>query len=398
MVDKEKEEFKKQINDYLSQIVTDYAAENITYEEARDIVGTISDMQINNMDEDIAVASGSLSTLKASKTAYKNGIIQMEKENYIGAMEYFEAVIETDINYEDANKKLVEAGTLQYNKIKEEMLAEAENFIKNTDYKSAFDLIENFKNENNIVDEDLDKIHDAYIKDYIKIVTGKVDDLIANKDFITAFDVVSNASATIECDEFSALYEKIKSDYVLIIKEKVEDLINNEDYLQAINILNNAQEIVDSEEFAELKTRIEQEKPVYLSDLKYQTSNQFELIEEGEVITDTIGNTYTPNGNLYEMTNSNDGWNENNGSVEYYLGYSYSKMYFKVAVDDISSNISSVMTIYGDDVALYTLNLDRKTVPTEVVIDVSNVNYLSINLAGASDGNITAIIFDGYLE
>ena len=209
---------------------------------------------------------------------------------------------------------------------------------------------------------------------------------------------VSNASATIECDEFSALYEKIKSDYVLIIKEKVEDLINNEDYLQAINILNNAQEIVDSEEFAELKTRIEQEKPVYLSDLKYQTSNQFELIEEGEVITDTIGNTYTPNGNLYEMTNSNDGWNENNGSVEYYLGYSYSKMYFKVAVDDISSNISSVMTIYGDDVALYTLNLDRKTVPTEVVIDVSNVNYLSINLAGASDGNITAIIFDGYLE
>ena len=48
---------------------------------------------------------------------------------------------------------------------------------------------------------------------------------------------------------------------------------------------------------------------------------------------------------------------------------------------------------------LYTLNLNRKTVPTEVVIDVSKVNYLSIKMSGVSDdGSVVAIISNGYFE
>ena len=106
-----------------------------------------------------------------------------------------------------------------------------------------------------------------------------------------------------------------------------------------------------------------------------------------------------PDGNLYEMTNTDDGWNEHQGNVDYYLGYGYNKIHFNVAVDDVSNDISSVLTVYGDDVVLYTLNLNRKTVPTEVVIDVSKVNYLSIKMSGVSDdGSVVAIISNGYFE
>lgn len=53
--DNEKEEFKKQLREYLSQIVTDYAAGTMTYEDAKSTIATISDMQVQKMDEDVAM-------------------------------------------------------------------------------------------------------------------------------------------------------------------------------------------------------------------------------------------------------------------------------------------------------------------------------------------------------
>lgn len=395
--DKEKDKFKKQIREYLSQLVTDYAAGIITYEQAIDTISTISNMQIHKMDEDVATASGEIATMYASKTAYDNGLKQMDNGNYDIAIEYFKKVIETDCNYETAKSKISESEVLYYSKIKTQMLEEAETFVEAGDYISALNKIDNFMNTNG-KDTDIERTYDEYVDAYISVITKQVDDLIANKDYIGAFEVVRIAQEEITLEELVDLKTTIEDEYILMITEKVETLIGSKEYLQAIDILNNAQEIVTSEKFTELMATIEAEKPVYLSDLKYQSSNQFELINDGENVIDTLGNIYTPNSNLYEMTNSHDGWSEYKGNVDYYLGYSYNKMCFKLAVDDVSTDISSVMTIYGDDIVLYTINLDRKTIPTEIVLDVSNVNYLSMNMEGAEDGSVTAIISEGYFE
>ena len=395
--DKKMKELKSKLSDYLAQIVTDYAADKITYEQVTDTVTTISNMQISDTDEDIALTSASIKALYSSKQAYKAGIEWMGKKVYAEAIECFGRVIEDDCNYESAIEKIAESKELKYNKEKSEMISGVDKFVKAGDYASALDKIKSFKNSLKTEDKEVDALYDKYVKEYVATVTQKVDEAVKKKDFKEAFDAVNSAEQIIDNDDIKLLSNKVKSEYVKIIKEKVEALIGEKNYMQAMVILNNA--LVPDDAFDELMERINKEKPVYLSDLKYQSSSQYQQITEGEGVTDTLGNKYMPDGNLYEMTNTDDGWNEHQGNVDYYLGYGYNKIHFNVAVDDVSNDISSVLTVYGDDVVLYTLNLNRKTVPTEVVIDVSKVNYLSIKMSGVSDdGSVVAIISNGYFE
>lgn len=395
--DKKMKELKSELSDYLAQIVTDYAADKITYEQVTDTVATISNMQISDTDEDIALTSASIKALYSSKQAYKAGIEWMEKKVYAEAIECFGRVIEDDCNYESAKEKIAEATKLKYEKEKTDMYKSVEDYLKAGDYASAISSIETFKKSLKEEDAEVNKFYEDCVKEFIDGITKKVDEALKKKDYKEAFDNILDAQKIIVNDEIKAIYEKIKNEYVTMITEKVEALINEKEYMQAINILNNT--LISFEEFGTLMERINQEKPVYLSELKYQSSSQYQQITEGEGVTDTLGNKYMPDGNLYEMTNTDDGWNEHQGNVDYYLGYGYNKIHFNVAVDDVSNDISSVLTVYGDDVVLYTLNLNRKTVPTEVVIDVSKVNYLSIKMSGVSDdGSVVAIISNGYFE
>ena len=355
--DGEKSKFKDQLREYMSQLVNDYAAGTITYEEVIEIMQTISDMNINKMEEDIATTSSSIAALHSSKSSYENGLSEKENGNYIIAKNLFLAVIESDINYEDAQKQIAEVEKLQFEKIKKEMFAEVEQYISEENYASVFDTIENFIDVNGS-DSEVDNKYAGYVKEYVALITDEVEGLIDNKEFLTALEV-----------------------------------------------LNNAQEVVSNDKFIEMMENIEKLKPTYFSEIDYQSSKQFERIEKEETVQDTFGNTYTSNGNLYEMTNSRDSWDGEvtNGSVEYFLGQEYSSMRFIVAVDSLSQDVGSVMTVYGDDVALYNISLNRKTAPTEVVVDVSNVNYLKIKLEGHTNGQITdtnliAIILDGSFE
>ena len=397
--DKEKKEFKNQVKKYLDDIVEDYAEGEITYEEVQKAITAISDMQIHKMDENIATTSSSISRLYASKTAYEDGLSQFNEGKYELAISSFSKVVEEDIYYEDAVKKQEEAKQLQYEMIKSEMISKVDEYIANEDFASAFNEIESFMENNDVDDNALNKKYNEYVEKYVKLITDKVNTLKEKKDYTTALTTVKDAMEIMEVEEFNILYKELEYQYVVLIKEKVESLINDKEYLLAIQIINNAKSVVENGDFTELLERIEKEKPIYLSDLKYQTSSRYALIKEGEKVKDTIGNEYTPNGNLYEMSNYDDGWSEYEGSVEYYLGYSYDKLNLTLAVDDTSDNVSSVFTIYGDNVVLYKINLNRKTVPTDISINVSNVNYLSIKMSGITDdGTVTAIISNGHFE
>lgn len=395
--DKKMKQLKNELSDYLSQLVPDYAADKITHEQAVDTISAISDMHISEMEEDIAITSASIKAMYNSKQSYKVGMEWMGKKIYDTAIECFERVIEDDCNYELAKEKIVEATKLKYEKEKTDMYKAVEDYLKAGDYASAISSIENFKKSLKEEDADVNKFYDDCVSEYVVEIAKKVDEALKKKDYQGAFDNVLEAKEIIVNDEIKNLYEKVKNEYVGLITEKVEALIEEKDYMQATNVLNNT--IIFFEEFGTLMERINEEKPVYFADLKYQSSSQYQQITEGEGVTDTLGNKYMPDGNLYEMTNTDDGWNEHQGNVDYYLGYGYNTVHFNVAVDDVSADISSILTVYGDDVVLYTLNLNRKTVPTDVVVDVSKVNYLSIKMSGVSDdGSVVAIISNGHFE
>ncbi|MGN0375548.1 MAG: NPCBM/NEW2 domain-containing protein [Butyrivibrio sp.] len=352
--DKEKESLIEQLREKLSKIVEEYAADDLIYDDVQSTISAISSMQISELSGDVATASGKITALYKSKEAYKSGLNLFEKKDYEGAIASFEAVVKDDVNYEAATDKIEEAKNAIYNSLKEGMLENVDGFLKNGDYASALNEIEAFDGDEqyNINDNELDKLYNGYVKEYKNLIT-----------------------------------------------EKVEKLLEDKNYLTAIKILNDAQAVIDCTEFNELREKVMEEKPVYLCDLKYQTSTRFEVKNEGDVITDTIGNTYSVSNNLYEMSNYQDGWtDEEVGSVEYYVGYAYSKLHGIIAIDDTSSDINSVLTVYGDDAILYTLNLNRKTVPTEIDIDISNINYLKITLSGAVDGTMTVIMSDFTFE
>lgn len=398
--DKEKKEFKDQVKKYLNDIVEDYAEGKITYEEVQKAISVISDMQINKMDENIATASASVTRLYASKTAYEEGLSKFNEGKYELAIDSFSKVVEEDIYYEDAVIKQEEAKQIQYEMRKADMIAEVDKYIANEDYVSAFNVIESFIENNDVDDKALEKKYNEYIDKYVQKITDKVNTLKNNKDYVTALTTVRDAMEVVEVESLNVLCKELERQYVALIKEKAESLIEDKEYLLALQIIDNAKAVVENGDFTKLIERIEKEKPIYLADIKYQTSSGYALIKAGENVKDTLGNEYTPNGNLFEMSNTEDDWSgESVGSVEYYLGYSYDKFNLTIAVDDVSDNISSVFTIYGDNIALYKINLNRKTVPTDISIDVSNVNYLSIKMSGATDdGTVTAILSNGYFE
>lgn len=401
--DKEKNKFINEIKDYMSQLVSDYASGSITYEEVIEVMGTIADMQIEEIEEDFATSSGAISALRTSKIAYEDAMEMFEAGNYIGAISNFEEVIEKDVNHEDAQKKIPEAKELQYEKIKKDMLKIAEQFISAGDYISAIDKIKEFKRANAKDDADLDKIYRKYVEDYVTEITNKVNSYIKNKMYLTALNTANSAKNEINNEALSEVYLKAETEYVRMITEKVEGLVKEKDYLKAIEVLTEAEENVKCEKFTELMKKIEEEKPTYLSDLKFQNSSRFELIDTGEEIKDSIGNCYKPNGNLFEISNYINSWTgEIPGYVEYYLGYSYNNLHFNLAVDDTSGDVSTVLNVYGDGVVLHSINIDRKTVPTQIDIDISKVEYLTIKLEGNTgdwnDAEFFAIISDGYLE
>lgn len=401
--DKEKNKFINEIKDYMSQIVSDYASGSITYEKVVEIMGSIADMQITEIEEDFATASGAISALRTSKIAYEDAMEMFEAGNYIDAIDCFKKVIENDGNYEAARNKITEAEELEYNKVKKNVLNIIENLIDSGDYLSAIEKIERFRKLYNKEDVQMDKLYDTYVERYVTQITTKVDNYIKNNMYSEALETVRDAKDEVSNEDLSELYSKTETEYIQIITEKVEGLIKDKDYLEAIEVLKDGKKHANCEKFTELMTRIEAEKPTYLSELEYENSNQFEKIITKTPINDTIGNSYTSDGNLYEITCTRDPWvdGEEIGVAEYNLGCLYSKLYFKIAVDDVSDDICSALTVFGDEVELYRIDLDRKTMPTEIIIDVSNVNDISIQLAVTSSEyskEMTAIISDGYLE
>ncbi|MGN0379284.1 MAG: NPCBM/NEW2 domain-containing protein [Butyrivibrio sp.] len=348
--DKEKASLEKQLHEKLSKTVEDYAADILTYSDAQNIISSISAMNISGLNSDLATSAGSIASLYTSKESYNKGLNFLQQKEYDNAINCFKSVIKDDVNYESATAKIEEAKNLAYNSLKENMVNTVDSYIKSGDYASALSVIEAFNGDEKyqIEDSELDKLYDGYVSEYKKLILDKAGKSLENKEYLTALKILDDAQLVVDCTEFSDLREKIMA-----------------------------------------------EKPVYLCDLKYQTSSRFEVKNDGDPLTDTIGNSYTANNNLYELSSYLDSWSNGDvGSVEYYVGYAYNKLHGTVAVDDTSNDVSGVLTVYGDDVVLYTLNLDRKTVPTEIDIDISNVNYLRITLSANTEGTLTAIMSD----
>lgn len=152
-------------------------------------------------------------------------------------------------------------------------------------------------------------------------------------------------------------------------------------------------------------TEEETEKEVELSSMKLvNSSDRYTLVESGSYM-DSLGNEYYSGNLFYLSTYGQSAWGEYGysdnycGFGEYYLGRGYKTLKGTLAVSDSTSNedVSARLEIYGDNRVLAYYDMNRKTRPFEIELDISHVDYLQFNLVFRTEDGIgdVGVLMDG---
>ena len=390
MDDEERSEFVEAMRTELSEAVENYASDSITYDNATSIVKTVHEMYLSELSMEEASAYAEIQSLKTSKDMFKAGEDAMANNDYLTAMRSFEQVISLDCNYDTAKQNASDAQDAYVDAV----LTEAQGHVDKKSYDAALELLNQAATEVPGVDKITDKITELEVDR----VLADAESAAKTGDYENALVMLNEFSANADADAkqgISDAYDRYAKEYEDMILGKVSQLRDNKSYIQAIQMLENASAVVPSPEFTAMLETINNEKPMYLCEIKCQNQDKYELHSTGEPITDTLGNSY-PVGNLHVISSTNGGWSEDQkGYADYYLGYKYNKLTGVIAPADSSDNINCTISIMGDDVALLTLDINRLTEPYPFEIDVSAVNYLKITSGDVdADGTFTTILYD----
>ncbi len=142
-------------------------------------------------------------------------------------------------------------------------------------------------------------------------------------------------------------------------------------------------------------------RPVYITDLKISTGDNYLTYSSTDVIEDTVGNTYAGTYVLgLKDSRSSTTTTSGTGYVEYFLNGEYTTLTGTLAVNDKTTdaeyNNKIVFRVYGDnDEVLYKKTVTRTTTPVELNIDLSGVQWLRIELEGLTTYK-TTITRTGY--
>ena len=441
----------ERMRENLTEVINNYASGSAEYDNTLKAINTISSFQLKDLDFDIISAKSQLQSLNASKESYMIGLDKLSKSLFLDAIICFSQVINDDCNFDDAQAKI----TLATQSYIESILEQSENLIKERNYDTACNLITDTLNTvdqySTFTSEQKDSIQDTLdniVFDYVRFLADKNDYENAQSVLTTYQNSVKNTQGMTElanvvkieyqnylyqvakenaltvaegyardmayidaisqldtlAEEYSdansdpdiinkrQAYEKEYVDRVLSIGQKFYD---DGKYLRAYRLFVECSKLVTSEKFDSAISKIKDIKPIYLCEIKSQAQNLFEEVTDGDVIIDTLGNEYHPEDlNLFEIESYYSSWEHCDGYAEYYLGYQYDRLTGVVSVDDISDqDHTCTLKIEGDGVTLFSLLLDRKTIPTKVDIDVSGVNYLKFTITDSSEGgHIYAIL------
>lgn len=389
--EKNQEKLSEEMKVRIEEAVTAYANNECTYEDISALISTAYSMNLPTLTPTLAASSATMESLYTSKSYYEDGVEAFADENYSGAYNYFSYVVEEDAYFSDAASYMDKCVTGYCDAI----TADVDEYVADDDYEGALNYLGQCS-YSAFSEEVTTAIEEMTETVRVKSVMAEAEEYVNSDDVASALTLITDSIEEYDIentDELDKYYDTISADYIQMIMEKVDILRTEENYILALNMLSNAQEVVDAEEFATAVEEINAIKPTYLYDLKYSTSSRFEVVDSGDPLMDTIGNTYAV-GNLFEISGDGGSWSSEEGSVEYNLGYNYGILTGVISVDDISDDATGTLKIEGDGVVLYSQALSRTTTPTPISIDVSNVNWLKISITEPSGGVIYAILSD----
>lgn len=382
--EKERAELTPEMQNRIDEAIAAYAEGTGDYETASGLISCAQRMNLPDLIVPLAEASTKLDKLYGSNSAFESGKEYYSEGNYTLALQFLDRVAEESAHYAEAAKLRDEC----LGSFRSDMEKQVKAYTENGDYEGAMRYLENNRYSVSDSPSATEILNDLIAETGVNGVLGEAQKLLDQGDLAGALNRVEefeenhNISDS-RLDDFS---KKAKEEYLATVLKKAEELFNQQNYLSALKMIENAQEVLTDSRLDELKEKINAVKPTYLSEVYLTNSRGYKLIDSGDELRDTIGNTY-PVGNLF-LTDGYDCYGE------YNLGYRYNHLSGTIAVENSSSNGSAVLRIIGDGVTLYSVNLKRAMTPTAFDVDVSSVNWLKITVSDAKDGSVKAILAD----
>ncbi len=380
--DKEIEELTPEVKSRVDAAVEAYSAGTGDYDTAYSLISCAQRMNLPDLIVPLAEASTKIEKLHTSDVSFESGKSFYESGNYLSALQYLERVPEDTPHYAEAQTMKEDC----LSKYRSDLESQVKSYTDNGDYEGAMHYLEG--NRYSVSDsEAATEILNTLIADIgVAGVLGDAQKLLDQGDLAGALKCVETFEddhniTDSRLDDFS---NNAKSEYLNIVLTKAGELVNQRNYASALKMVESAQELISDSRLDALKEKILAEKPTYLSDLFLTNKQDYTLVDSGDALVDTVGNTY-PVGNLYTIK-SREGYGE------YNLGYRFNHLTGTVAARNDSRDNKATLKIIGDDVTLYSVEVKRAMTPVAFDVDVSSVNWLKITMTG--DWDVYAILAD----
>ena len=274
--------------------------------------------------------------------------------------------------------------TADYSKFDEEQIAsiisEADALAAGEDYEGAL-----VKVQTGLVtypkSADLQNKADEYtasLNAQIKETALTEAETLANSgDYLSALQTVNQALESVGDDNTLTAAAKTYEDaYVKSIMSEADQYVSKGDFDTAINLCQSAYNAVQDNRLQEKIDLINSQKPITIdiSSLKIIDSEWDFYGNAKSTIIDTYGNTY-------DKPIVFDGVND---YVTYYTSGKYITIAgFVAAHDGMAHDYTAVVSIYADDVLIYTSpEISRTTKPIEVSLDISGADTIKIKSTG----------------
>lgn len=382
------------LNKLILEKIDEYYLEedDSSYEEIFDMLTIFIELDNKELS---TVASNSLADVIAT---YESKLIVAEAEkeyesgDYLRAIEKYEQISEESNDYEFVTEKIQEAkDTYKISILEATITATTEE-----EYTTAISLLTTALS---VLTDDVDllerksELELGYAELAKSNALQQASELIKNNDYESALDLLNEKCSLLPDDtDLNNLLSSTKDSYITYTTNEVNGLVEESKYDEAITMIENAISIVPNDSLNTLKEDILDMKPVELSSLTIAEQEKVTQVTDMVVTKDTVGNTYAP-GNLF-LFEGNNPYSSYESYFKVYLGKEYSKLVFELAVDEAGYSKAVEFNIFGDETKLiYNKdNITRTYAPEIVEVNVSDVEWLYISRPKGTSGCITLIL------
>lgn len=445
------EELIAQLKERLSAVWISFTDGTATYTQVMKEMDAFQKMNVSALETDVEELLADVEELNASRTAFSTANTLMEEGDYVGAIEQYDLVIETDSDYSTALTKREEA----VNAYRQSVLEEASEYANKEDYTAALAALngglENLPNDTALTEQvtvytgkqeeqkkqsyitktkqygdngdylkavqtlqaglgeyagnaEMTSMLSTYLAVYVDEVVAEAEEKIAENAFSAARSVINNALKEIGTNNstLEEYLETIDEKEQKYIDGQIEEYlasadayVSEKDYDSAISVIQDALLVyTDSEELKDKLEELEEKKPVALGELTISETFGFGL--DTDLLQDTIGNYYSGTNVFRMQCYSSDKY----GYIKIYIGGDYKTISGVIAcLDSTGLGKEAVATIYGDEKLLYTSSvISRASTPQKFDVDITGVEWMTIRYDKSSTGTFAAVLSNCILE